>query len=42
MVKDNFNKNPHFPYTYGDLLENDEKRVSDSIVNLIQNKKRNG
>ena len=39
MIKKNFNETPHFPYTYGELLENDGKRVSDRIVNLVKNKK---
>lgn len=39
MTKKSFNETPHFPYTYGDLIENDEKRFSNRIVNLFQNKK---
>ena len=39
MIKKNFNETPHFPYTYGDLPKNDEKRVSKRIVSLVKNKK---
>ena len=40
MVKtnSNFNKNPHFPFTYGDNVGNDGERLSDSIVNILKNK----
>lgn len=40
MVKtnSNFNKNPYFPFTYGDNVENDGERLSDSIVNKLKNK----
>lgn len=38
MTKKYFNETPHFPYTYGDLVENDETRFSNRIVNLFQNK----
>ena len=38
MIKNNFNEKPHFPYTYGDLIENDETRVSNYIIALVQNK----
>lgn len=34
----NFNKNPRFPFTYGDSVENDGERLSDSIVNKLKNK----
>ena len=33
-----FNNNPHFPFTYGDSVENDGERLSDSIVNMLKNK----
>lgn len=33
-----FNNNPHFPFTYGDSVENDGERLSDSIVNMLENK----
>jgi len=32
------NNNPHFPFTYGDSVENDGERLSDSIVNMLKNK----
>lgn len=35
MIK---NKTPHFPYTYGDLVENDETRFSNRVIDLVQNK----
>ena len=40
MVKtdSNFNKNTHFPFTYGDNVENDGERLSDFIVNKLKNK----
>ena len=40
MVKLNsdFNENPHFPFTYGDNVENDGERLSDSIVYKLKNK----
>lgn len=38
MIKKYFNETPHFPYTYGDLIENDETRFSNHIIDLIQNK----
>ena len=33
-----FNNNPHFPFTYGDSVENDGERLSDSVVNMLKNK----
>ena len=38
MIKNSFNEKPHFPYTYGDLIENDETRVSNYIIDLVQSK----
>lgn len=40
MVKTNynFNKNPRFPFTYGDNVENDGERLSDYIVNKLKNR----
>jgi hypothetical protein len=38
MVKKYSNETPHFPYTYGDLIENDETRFSNRIIDLIQDK----
>ena len=34
-----FNKNPHFPFTYGDDVINDGHRLSDYIVNKLNDKK---
>lgn len=39
MVKTNFNKKPHFPYTYGESIKNDDKRPSNRVVNLVQNER---
>ena len=41
MVKTNynFNKNPHFPFTYSDNVENDGERLSDFIVSKLSEKK---
>lgn len=36
MRSNKFNNKACFPYTYGDLVENDEKRLSHKIVNLIK------
>jgi hypothetical protein len=37
-MTNNFNKTPHFPYTYGDDIENDGQRLSDFIVNKLSQK----
>ena len=34
-----FNNNSHFPYTYGDRVENDNSRFSDLVVKVAKNKK---
>lgn len=34
----NFNTKSNFPYTYGDLIENDETRFSNHVIDLFQNK----
>lgn len=39
MTKTNLNEKPHFPYTYGDLIEANETRVSNHVINLVQNEK---
>ena len=35
MISNKFNIRPCFPYTYGDLVENDDTRFSHQVVNLI-------
>ena len=35
MMSNKFNSKPYFPYTYGDLVENDDTRFSHQVVNLI-------
>ena len=35
----NFNENPHFPFTYGDDVPNDGHRLSDYFVNKLSEKK---
>ena len=35
----NFNKNPHFPFTYSDDITNNGYRLSDYVVNKISGKK---
>ena len=35
----NFNTKPHFPFTYGEIVKNDNKRLSDQIVKFSSNKK---
>lgn len=37
-MSNNFNTKPHFPFTYGDDIENDGQRLSDSIVNKLSEK----
>src|SRR5210317_818900 len=37
-MANNFNKTPHFPFTYGDDIENDGQRLSDFIVNKLSEK----
>ena len=39
MVKNNFNKISHFPYTYGDNPVDDNVRLSFFVSELMQNKK---
>lgn len=39
MVKNNFNKISHFPYTYGDNPVDDNVRLSFFVSKLMQNKK---
>ena len=34
-----FNEKPHFPYTYGDKVENDNNRISDIVVKISKNKR---
>ena len=38
-MSDNFNANPHFPFTYGDDVSNDGQRLSDYVVNKLSDKK---
>lgn len=38
-MKNNFNKTPHFPFTYGDDATNDGNRLSDYAVNKLSEKK---
>lgn len=38
-MSNNFNTKPHFPYTYGDDVENEGRRLSDCIVNKLNDKK---
>ena len=35
----NFNKKPHFPFTYGDDVKNDGRRLSDYVANKLSEKK---
>ena len=35
MISNKFNIRLCFPYTYGDLVENDDTRFSHQVVNLI-------
>lgn len=37
-MSNNFNTNPHFPFTYGDGVENDGERLSDYVVNKFKDK----
>lgn len=39
MTKTNFNEKPHFPYTYGDLIEDDGVRLSDHVVNVAKSER---
>ena len=39
MENNKFNKSPMFPFTYGDLVENDDIRLSNRVVKFLQNKK---
>lgn len=34
-----FNEKPHFPLTYGDKVENDDTRLSNSVVKVANNKR---
>ena len=34
-MSNKFNNKPLFPYTYGDLVENDDRRFSYKVINLI-------
>lgn len=38
MVK-NLNEKPHFPYTYGDKVSNDDRRLSNYVAELMKSKK---
>lgn len=38
-MSNNFNTKPHFPFTYGDNIENDGQRLSDYIVNKLSDEK---
>lgn len=38
-MSNNSNTKPHFPYTYGDDVENEGRRLSDCIVNKLSDKK---
>ena len=38
MISNKFNSKPFFPYTYGDLVENDDTRFSHQVINLIGSK----
>jgi len=37
-MSNNFNTKPHFPFTYGDNIENDGQRLSDFIFNKLSEK----
>lgn len=37
-MSNEFNEKPHFPFTYGDDVENDGKRMSDYVVNKFKDK----
>ena len=34
-----FNNKPHFPFTYGEEVKDDGKRLSDLVVDKLSNKK---
>ena len=37
-MSNNFNTKPHYPYTYGDDVENDGERLSDCVVDKFKDK----
>jgi hypothetical protein len=39
MAINNFNEKPHFPFTYGDDVETDDKKLSIYIVNKLKEKR---
>jgi len=39
MAINNFHEKPHFPFTYGDEVENDDKKLSTYIVNKLKEKR---
>lgn len=39
MSTNKFNKKPHFPFTYGDKVDNDDTWASNMIIKVAKNKK---
>lgn len=39
MTITNFNEKPHFSFTYGDEVENDNKKLSNYIVHKLKEKR---
>lgn len=38
MIITNFNEKPHFSFTYGDEVENNNKKLSNYLVNKLKEK----